>query len=132
MTIVWGRSREIAAAHAKAVDERSDVGNLLLGEFEFRHCGDAVPKNVADEFAALIVQNDLGAKQIRSAVTAARIIAVTERTIDAVEHASAFDNNRVRRRALWIARRNCAASAAASRMPCPLRLRFKTNEGGNY
>ena len=73
----------------------------LAAEIELRHAGrPAVLHDRGDAFAVLIVLHELRAQQARSAVAAARVGAVAELAVDAVERLAALDNDGIGRRPL--------------------------------
>jgi hypothetical protein len=84
------------------VNKCGDVRSLLVVHFELRHCGYAIAQNIADQFTALVVQHDFGAKQIRASITASSIIAVTEGAVRAVEHLAALKRRGINWWSLWI------------------------------
>src|SRR5262249_56413591 len=79
--------------------EHRDVGDLLRREVELRHASirTAVPDDGRHHLAVTIVEDDSGAQQTWSAVAAARVGAVAERAVDAIERAAALDRRRVAR-----------------------------------
>lgn len=97
-------TRLVVARGLERVDERGDVRDLIDRQRELRHpaISAAVLHDWRDPFAALIVEDDSGSQEARSAIPAARIGAVTERAVDPVQRASAFNRCRIGRRPIGI------------------------------
>src|SRR5262245_32757678 len=90
--------RRVAAVDRETVEERRDVGDLRVGEVELRHLRrPAGAHDAGDRLAVLIVLNELRAEQTRSAVAAARVGAVAELAVHAVERSPAIEDG-------WIGR----------------------------
>jgi hypothetical protein len=81
------------------VDEGRDIGNLRLGEIERGHAAIGAPVlyDGSDQFAVLIVEHELGAQQVRPTLAAARVGAVAEGAIHAVERLAAIHHGGVGR-----------------------------------
>src|SRR5262249_30249622 len=86
-------ARRVVAGGGEAVDEGDDVLNLRVCEAEPGPpaVGAAVLHHRRDQLAVLVVEDDGRAQQARSAVAAARVRAVAERAVDAVERSAALD-----------------------------------------
>src|SRR5262249_58522290 len=77
-------ARLVVSGGAEGVDERGEVGHLIVGEWKLRHAAiDAsVANNRRDELAVLILEHDRRSQQAGPGVAATRIRAVTETAID--------------------------------------------------
>src|ERR1700681_4354390 len=70
--------RLVIAGGTEGMDERRDIGNLIVGEHEFRHAGAAAAHHRRDELAVLIVEHRARSEQAWTDVAAARVGAVAE------------------------------------------------------
>jgi hypothetical protein len=106
-------ARGVVAVDSEAVQEGGDIGDLGGVEIEFGHAGigAAVLHDGRDELAVLVIEDELGADQIRSALSAAGVGAVTEGAVDSPSGLAAVDNCGVGRRVLRI---GCAEAASTS------------------
>src|ERR1051326_407601 len=98
--------RLVVAGGFERVNEGRDVRDLARRQLELRHAaiGPSVLDDRSDQLPVLIVEDDSGSQQARAAVAAARVGAVAERAVDAVERASALDRRGVGGRAIRIYR----------------------------
>ena len=88
-------ARGVIARDPETVNIRGHVSNLRRSQVDLGHFAAAVLNDRRDEFAVLIVENQIRTKQIRSAFAAAGVGAVTEVAVDAVEPLTAFDRRRI-------------------------------------
>src|SRR5476651_2817336 len=84
------------------VDERGHIGNLIVGQRELRHAGTAGADDRRHQLALLIVEDNSRAQQAGSAVAAARVRAVAELTVHAVERFAALDRRGIRGRTIRV------------------------------
>src|SRR5579884_266090 len=101
-------ARDVVTADTEAVNVSRDVGNLRGCQRQLRHLAPAVLNHGRNEFAVLIVQNQFRAKEVRPAFTAARVRAVAEIAVHAIERLAAFHRRGVLGRALRKSRRKAA------------------------
>ena len=111
-------ARGVVAAHAEAVNERGDVGELRRGQVELGHARAALRRDLSNELTVLILEDDFRANQAGSAfAAAASVLPVAKGALRAVKRLAALDRGRVCRRALRIGVSETSAASAARCRP---------------
>ena len=99
------------------MNERGDVGDLLVGHRELRHAGAAAAHHRGHQLALVVGEHQRRAQQTRSAIAAAGVRAVTELAIHAVQAFAALDRRRISgrpHRVILTALRRCSPATTTA------------------
>src|SRR5215475_7492142 len=110
----WPLPRPVISGDAKAVNKCGDVGELRIREFQFGHRTGAAPDHVADQFTLLVVENDLRAQEVGTAIAPTGVVTVAETARHVIEPSTSRDNCRICGRPLRIGVGESTSSSTAA------------------